>query len=621
MKESIDSKTVRVIDSTSLNMLTISTVSCSFLRELRLHLFSMALRTVFFTTFLEAKNFLISLVRLISPPLFLRKIDLMSKFNAASALVNSFDSLASSAPTLLVFIILVTNDQLMNESNDSKTATAIDSNSLNMLTVSLLTCSFLRELKLLLFSKALRSVFFITFLEAKNFLISLVIDVEDEASAEDLNMPSNSEIRGCCLEGKLLDRTTASTLANSFTTSSSQPTLLLCTSLETRDQPPSLDCVFGPEIKDNKDSNAARVTASTSLKTLTKAAVSLSLVEVEATYFDSTPFKLFKAFWIAFLTTFLEAELLSDFLTFLAVMSKFNAASALVNSFDSLTSSADTLFVFIIFVTNDQLLLDFGPEMNESNDSKTATAIDSNSLNMLTVSLLTCSFLRELKLLLFSKALPKIKDNKDSSAARVTASTSLITLTKAEISLLLVALKAKSFDSTPFKLFKAFWIAFFTTFLEAEYFLISLSRLTFLRMLFDFDDFDSETKDTIDSKTLKVINSTSLNMLTISGVSCSFLTDEVLNLDLFSMALESAFFIIFLQLKNFLTSLERLISPPYFFNFWPTKIDSATSTLANLFDSITSSQHTFFEFFITEANDHLFDFDSEFCPVMNEIND
>ncbi|KAF4382820.1 hypothetical protein G4B88_021603 [Cannabis sativa] len=617
MKESIDSKTVRVIDSTCLNMLTISTVSCSFLRELRLHLFSMALRTVFFTTFLEAKNFLISLkvcdVYLVNmyncmpiydtnlrycnelviedveqrnssfgqTPVkalnslfevfnaqlqvlklllllsdFLTFLAVMSKFNAASALVNSFDSLASSAPTLLVFIILVTNDQLvldfeMNESNDSKTATAIDSNSLNMLTVSLLTCSFLRELKLLLFSKALRSVFFITFLEAKNFLISLVNSISPlhEASAEDLNMPSNSEIRGCCLEGKLLDRTTASTLANSFTTSSSQPTLLLCTSLETRDQPPSLDCVFGPEIKDNKDSNAARVTASTSLKTLTKAAVSLSLVEVEATYFDSTPFKLFKAFWIAFLTTFLEAELLSDFLTFLAVMSKFNAASALVNSFDSLTSSADTLFVFIIFVTNDQLLLDFGPEMNESNDSKTATAIDSNSLNMLTVSLLTCSFLRELKLLLFSKALP-------------------------------------------------------TTLLE----FITLETND---QLFDFDDFDSETKDTIDSKTLKVINSTSLNMLTISGVSCSFLTDEVLNLDLFSMALESAFFIIFLELKNFLTSLERLISPPY----------SATSTLANLFDSITSSQHTFFEFLITEANDHLFDFDCEFCPEMNEIND
>ncbi|KAF4368328.1 hypothetical protein G4B88_008632 [Cannabis sativa] len=119
---------------------------------------------------------------------------MMSKFNAASALVNSFDSLASSAPTLLVFIILVTNDQLlldfgpeMNESNDSKTVTAIDSTSLNMLTVSLLTCSFLRELKVVLFSKALRN----------------------EASVEDLNMPSNSEMRGCCLEGKLLDRTFA----------------------------------------------------------------------------------------------------------------------------------------------------------------------------------------------------------------------------------------------------------------------------------------------------------------------------------------------------------------------------------------------------------------------------
>ncbi|KAF4382821.1 hypothetical protein G4B88_021604 [Cannabis sativa] len=82
--------------------------------------------------------------------------------------------------------------------------------------------------------------------------------------------------------------------------------------------------------------------------------------------------------------------------------------------------------------------------------------------------------------------------------------------------------------------------------------------------LFALDDFDSETKETIDSKTLKVINSTSLNMLTISAVCSSFLRDEVLNLDLFSMALESAFFIIFLELKNFLTSLERLISPPCF---------------------------------------------------------
>ncbi|KAF4357637.1 hypothetical protein F8388_007173 [Cannabis sativa] len=99
----------------------------------------------------------------------------------------------------------------------------------------------------------------------------------------------------------------ASTFANSLT-SSSHPTLLLCISLETKDQPPSLECVFGPEIKDNKDSNAARVTASTSLITLTKAVISPSLLEGETELFDSNPFKLPKAFWIAFLTTFLEAD-------------------------------------------------------------------------------------------------------------------------------------------------------------------------------------------------------------------------------------------------------------------------------------------------------------------------
>ncbi|KAF4357652.1 hypothetical protein F8388_007188 [Cannabis sativa] len=471
----------------------------------------------------------------------------MSKFNAASALVKSFDSLTSSAATLLLFIIFVTNDQLlldfgpeMNESNDSKTATAIDSTSLNMLTVSLLNCSFLRELKVLLFSKALRSVFFITFLEAKNFLISLVNSISPlrllhEAPVEDLNMASNSEIRGCCLEGKLLDRTqkviretegisssphtctfvedsvgllstrqqckhlgqalsyhiyvgmastpahctqgrgsdqpiriyiapretrdiclvveeiekgnSASTFANSFTTSSSQPTLLLCMILETRDQPPSLDCVFGPEINDNNDSNDARVTASTSLKTITKAVISSSLVEGEAELFDSAPFKLFKAFWIAFFTTFLEAESnlrvknttywkgeMVQGIRKMAMLAK--APSALANSLHSMTPSQATLLDFITLETNDQL--------------------------------------------------------------------------------------------------------------------------------FALDDFDSETKETIDSKTLKVINSTSLNMLTISAVCSSFLRDEVLNLDLFSMALESAFFIIFLELKNFLTSLERLISPPCF---------------------------------------------------------
>ncbi|KAF4357633.1 hypothetical protein F8388_007169 [Cannabis sativa] len=185
---------------------------------------------------------------------------MMSKFNAASALVNSFDSLASSAPTLLVFIILVTNDQLlldfgpeMNESNDSKTVTAIDSTSLNMLTVSLLTCSFLRELKVVLFSKALRN----------------------EASVEDLNMPSNSEMRGCCLEGKLLDRTQKSHkgdrrnlilfIHNKNNTLLDMPHPNGQLNLQTRGS----DHQFS-ENKANKDSNVARVTASTSLRSIHK---------------------------------------------------------------------------------------------------------------------------------------------------------------------------------------------------------------------------------------------------------------------------------------------------------------------------------------------------------------
>ncbi|KAF4382819.1 hypothetical protein G4B88_021602 [Cannabis sativa] len=71
-------------------------------------------------------------------------------------------------------------------------------------------------------------------------------------------------------------------------------------------------------------------------------------------------------------------------------------------------------------------------------------------------------------------------------------------------------------------------------------------------------------------------------------------------------------------LSSFCTTSSSLLSA--FFNFWPAKMDSAASRLANLFDSITSSQHTLLEF-ILETNDHLFDFDREFCPVMNEIND
>ncbi|KAF4382812.1 hypothetical protein G4B88_021595 [Cannabis sativa] len=174
-------------------------------------------------------------------------------------------------------------------------------------------------------------------------ILKTVIDVEEEASAEDLNMPSNSEIRGCCLEGKLLDRTwdkpyltiyvgMASTPAHCKQgRGSDQPIRIYIAPRETRDiwylqhslvsfvclvtQKDSVhlrefiyNTVFGPEINDNNDSNDARVTASTSLKTITKAVISSSLVEEEAELFDSAPFKLFKAFWIAFFTTFLEAE-------------------------------------------------------------------------------------------------------------------------------------------------------------------------------------------------------------------------------------------------------------------------------------------------------------------------
>ncbi|KAF4382822.1 hypothetical protein G4B88_021605 [Cannabis sativa] len=127
--------------------------------------------------------------------------------------------------------------------------------------------------------------------------------VIDSTSLNTLTISTGTEVAS--LLHSLVDA--ASTFANSLT-SSSHPTLLLCISLETKDQPPSLECVFGPEIKDNKDSNAARVTASTSLITLTKAVISPSLLEGETELFDSNPFKLPKAFWIAFLTTFLEAE-------------------------------------------------------------------------------------------------------------------------------------------------------------------------------------------------------------------------------------------------------------------------------------------------------------------------
>ncbi|PON61501.1 hypothetical protein TorRG33x02_281490 [Trema orientale] len=86
-------------------------------------------------------------------------------------------------------------------------------------------------------------------------------------------------------------------------------------------------------------------------------------------------------------------------------MSKFNVASdVLANSFYSLTSSQATLLAFIIFVTNDQLL-DFGQEMKESNAPKMVRVINSTSLNMLIISTFSCSFLRELNLHWFSKAL------------------------------------------------------------------------------------------------------------------------------------------------------------------------------------------------------------------------
>lgn len=104
----------------------------------------------------------------------------MSKFNAASALVNSFDVLATLQDTVFEFIILETSDQPldldwgfepeMKENNDPKTEKVIDSMSLYIPTIS---WSLLAVLKLNPFPRALWGVFFTAFLEFKNFLTSL----------------------------------------------------------------------------------------------------------------------------------------------------------------------------------------------------------------------------------------------------------------------------------------------------------------------------------------------------------------------------------------------------------------------------------------------------------------
>ncbi|KAF4368327.1 hypothetical protein G4B88_008631 [Cannabis sativa] len=73
---------------------------------------------------------------------------------------------------------------------------------------------------------------------------------------------------------------------------------------------------------------------------------------------------------------------------------------------------------------------------------------------------------------------PETKHNKDSNTARVAVSTSPNAPANAMVSMsLFEADNIAFFESLLFRFLKAFWIAFFTTFLETEYLLISLSRL------------------------------------------------------------------------------------------------------------------------------------------------
>ncbi|KAF4382837.1 hypothetical protein G4B88_021620 [Cannabis sativa] len=82
---------------------------------------------------------------------------------------------------------------------------------------------------------------------------------------------------------------------------------------------------------------------------------------------------------------------------------------------------------------------------------------------------------------------PETKHNKDSNTARVAVSTSPNAPANAMVSMsLFEADNIAFFESLLFRFLKAFWIAFFTTFLETEYLLISLSRLPLLLLMVDW---------------------------------------------------------------------------------------------------------------------------------------
>ena len=103
------------------------------------------------------------------------------------------------------------------------------------------------------------------------------------------------------------DSNAASATANSFTfvSSSSHAILWWCINLENNDHPLFFACDFGSEMNGSKDSNTARLMGSTSLKM--RIMVTISGSSLEKVYLFSMPFKFFKAFFIAFFTTFLDA--------------------------------------------------------------------------------------------------------------------------------------------------------------------------------------------------------------------------------------------------------------------------------------------------------------------------
>ncbi|GAY46101.1 hypothetical protein CUMW_094390 [Citrus unshiu] len=95
----------------------------------------------------------------------------------------------------------------------------------------------------------------------------------------------------------------ASTFSNSFVSilTSSQAILLGRMSLEANTNPLSFDGIPAPEIKDSKDPNAAKVTASTSFNALTCS----SLIREEHLF--PMPCQFAKALWTSCFTAFLEA--------------------------------------------------------------------------------------------------------------------------------------------------------------------------------------------------------------------------------------------------------------------------------------------------------------------------